>query len=380
MKVLYISHSKDIQGAAKALINIVDGIRKFGCKPIVIVPDKGELLQNLQSIGVPTYIINCYQVVYPNIRSLGDLIMWPLRLLIALIVNYIAEIKLDKIVKYEKPDIIHSNTGIIRYGEHIARKNAIPHVWHIREYQTMDFKWAPIGGVSRLKKLFSYENNHCIAITKGIFNFFCLSCKDVVIYDGVFHDNLILPEVPKSDYFLFVGSISYGKGILDALDAFNRVAGICSGCRFLIAGRGGVDIQKEINKSPYANRIQYLGQRSDIYKLMAGALALLVPSYYEGFGFITTEAMLNKCIVVGRDTAGTKEQFDNGRNIVGSEIGLRFLTTEQLVNCMLRIVRESDSQIFSDMKNNACFAVRQLYSIENNVKSVFNYYCTLKQR
>ena len=45
---------------------------------------------------------------------------------------------------------------------------------------------------------------------------------------------------------------------------------------------------------------------------MSKALALFVPSSFEGFGFITVEAMFCGCLVIGRNTGGTKEQFDNG--------------------------------------------------------------------
>lgn len=46
---------------------------------------------------------------------------------------------------------------------------------------------------------------------------------------------------------------------------------------------------------------------------MNRATALIVPSPFEAFGLITAEAMFNKCLVIGKDTAGTKEQFDNGQ-------------------------------------------------------------------
>lgn len=61
-----------------------------------------------------------------------------------------------------------------------------------------------------------------------------------------------------------------------------------------------------------ASQVVFLGMRKDIYSLMKDAMALIVPSYWEGFGFITTEAMFNGCLVIGRNTSGTKEQFDNG--------------------------------------------------------------------
>lgn len=58
--------------------------------------------------------------------------------------------------------------------------------------------------------------------------------------------------------------------------------------------------------------VKFLGRRDDVYELMAQSEMLIVPSIFEGFGFITAEGMANGCVVLGRNTAGTKEQFDVG--------------------------------------------------------------------
>lgn len=42
---------------------------------------------------------------------------------------------------------------------------------------------------------------------------------------------------------------------------------------------------------------------------MNRATALIVPSPFEAFGLITAEAMFNKCLVIGKDTAGTKNNL-----------------------------------------------------------------------
>lgn len=372
MKIIYISHSKNIQGAARALINLVEEIRLRGVTPIVILPDKGELQKNLNNLGIKTYFINCYQEVYPSLNNCCDYILFPFRILLSRLINFIAYYKLIKIAKIEKPDIIHTNTGIIRFGAKASKRIKVPHVWHIREYQTKDFNWRPFGGEKQLIKIFSYKNNHCIAITNGIYSYFNLTEKDVRIYDGVFSAKRInLPSNRQSNYFLYVGSISLGKGILDAINAFEIVAKTNSECQLLIAGRGGVDIHKVIEKSSFSDRIVYLGQRDDVYRLMAGAKALLVTSFNEGFGFITAEAMLNHCVVIGRDTAGTKEQFDNGFKICGNEIGLRFSTIDQLTHHMIDILSGKN---YDFMKDNAYRVVKELYTVELCVDSVLAYY------
>ena len=44
--------------------------------------------------------------------------------------------------------------------------------------------------------------------------------------------------------------------------------------------------------------------------------------------------MYNHCLVIGRNTAGTKEQFDNGLDQTGEEIGLRFDSDLELKTLM----------------------------------------------
>ena len=65
--------------------------------------------------------------------------------------------------------------------------------------------------------------------------------------------------------------------------------------------------------------IELLGYRKDIPELMSNAKCLIVPSPNEAFGFITAEGMFNGCLVVGKNTAGTKIQFDNCKKYAGRD-------------------------------------------------------------
>lgn len=140
-----------------------------------------------------------------------------------------------------------------------------------------------------------------------------------------------------------------------------------------IAGKDYVNISHEISIRHNAHQIKYLGFRTDIYSLMANATALLVPSYNEGFGFITVEAMLNKTLVIGRNVAGTKEQFDNGKDMSGMEIGIRFNTTEELSEKMLQVCKKNQSY-FKQMINQAYNVVISNYTIEKNTQQIKNLY------
>lgn len=377
MKVLYVSHADNLQGSGKALLNIIKGMVSYNIKPVIVLPGKGALYNKLKEYTNDIYCINCYQEVYPQYGSFFDILLFLPRLIYSQIINYYAYIKLSQIARKEKPNIIHSNTGIIRYGSKVAHKLNIPHVWHLREYQIEDFHWHPIGGLTTLKKLFNEKDNHCVAITRGIYEYFELTEKDIVNYDGVFSINDKICNSPRDKYFLFVGSITYGKGVLDAVKAFDMFSQSNKGYKLYICGEGGFDIKNEISKLESRESIICLGRRDDVYELMSMATALLVPSYSEGFGFITVEAMINRCIVIGRNTAGTKEQFDNGLNWTGMEIGYRFSTVQELCQKMINIVQESESPNVEAIRDAAFKVAFNNYNLEKSNKTLYEYYNTL---
>lgn len=375
MKVIYVNHSSEIQGAGLALYNIIQGVSKLGVNPIVVLPNEGALADRFRHMGVKVYLVMHYNAIYPSRRGLYDYIIYPYRLIRTLLFNRLAVIRFKKIVEKEHPDIIHTNSGVIRFAAKVAEKNDISHVWHIREFQSKDFFGVPIGGESKIRELYHSANTHCIAITKAVFRYFDLSpTKDFVIYDGVFSKNIQLPKgSKKKKYFLYVGSLQKGKGIFDALDAFDAVADKIPEYELLIAGKDYINIIQKIEKCKHADQIKYLGFRSDVYNLMANATALLVPSYYEGFGFTTTEAMLNKTIVIGRDVAGTKEQFDNGLNLIGREIGIRIRTVVELSNAIVQVCNMSQFE-YMTITNSARQVVLDSYTIEKNAQQIIKVY------
>jgi glycosyltransferase involved in cell wall biosynthesis len=132
-------------------------------------------------------------------------------------------------------------------------------------------------------------------------------------------------------------------------------------------------LKQIIRSSSYADQIKFLGYRTDVYELMLNAIALVVPSKFEGFGFITAEAMFNGCLVIGKNTAGTKEQFDNGLEIKGEEIGIRYNTVEELSQVMLSICRDGIGFYYETIKK-AQETVVELYSSNRNADKVFNTY------
>jgi glycosyltransferase involved in cell wall biosynthesis len=98
-----------------------------------------------------------------------------------------------------------------------------------------------------------------------------------------------LPE----KYFLFVGAIEPRKNIEGLIAAFEQLP---EEYGLVLAGGSGWandDIHYRLHNSKAHRRIRHLGYVSEADKapLYAGAVALVYPSFYEGFGMPPLEAM-----------------------------------------------------------------------------------------
>ncbi|NCD41062.1 MAG: glycosyltransferase [Bacteroidia bacterium] len=377
MKILYLSHTSDLAGSGKAILSIINNMIELNHIPIIIIPSQGVLSQELRDKNIE-YIIQPLETnTWPKYQNTHK-ITYTKRLIKKipkLIVHYF---KLNKIIKNTNPDIIHTNVGIIHLGHHLAKRHRIPHVWHIREYQCKDFGYKFFPSIKIYKKRLKNINNHPISITKAIFDYFEMSSNASIIYDGVIPESNS-PEIiyQKKNYFLFVGLLSEAKGIQQAIKAFANISNTIPNIEFWIAGNGKQSYitylaEKYINPD-ISKKIKFLGFRTDIDKLMSEAIALIVPSKFEGFGFITVEAMYNGCIVIGKNTAGTKEQFDIGFQMHGEEIGIRYESLIELQNILFDLGTNGILK-YRDMMNRAQKTVISMYTIEANGKNINRLY------
>ena len=83
--------------------------------------------------------------------------------------------------------------------------------------------------------------------------------------------------------------------------------------------------------------------------------------------------MYNGCLVIGRNSGGTKEQFDNGLKKTGKEIGLRFENIHELEKEMADVC-ERGVDYYADMIKRAQETVVSLYTVEHNVDQILDLY------
>jgi len=342
--------------------------------------DKGFLIDEVRKInGIKVYPMSGYpsMLMFPGVKMnrLQYVKYWIGRAVKCTAFQW----RTYKLIKRVNPDIVHCNSAVNDYALLGCKLTHTPHVWHAREYIDKDFGCRVFPSMNCLRWKMALDFNHTIAITKGVFEHYELSkSKDAVIYDGVIDEHtesVKLADTPFAfKYFLFVGTMGEGKGVHCVVEQFSKFAENNADVHLLLTC--GYDENDEYYKrcvklgESAADRIHFVGYRSDVYQLMAGAIALVVPSMFEGFGFTTAEAMYNGTLVIGRNSAGTKEQFDIGLEQTGDEIGLRFDSDDEMPSLMMRALTED----FSEMKEQAKRVVVNNYTTKRNADEIYALY------
>ena len=322
MRILYISNSTSGGGAPTSLLNLLTALRENNEIAVVMPSDRGMLYDMTQTIGIKAYAGRSYRLdVWPKVINPIKLIkrLYSLYLNQTEIRSYIADI-LDEF----RPDIVHTNVGPLAIAVQECVKRGIPHVWHMREYQDKDFGLRFFPSKSAFRKMIHQEGNYNIAITQDIFRHWNLrETVDQVIYNGIRRsEDEVVPYVSDKPYFLYAARIEPSKGLMTLLMAFREYKKNGGTNRLLVVGKPcglyALWCKAYVRLSSLRDSVQFAGYRSDVYSLMAGADAFVMTSLSEGFGLTTAEAMLNKCLVIARNTAGSKEQLDRGLEFSGS--------------------------------------------------------------
>lgn len=114
----------------------------------------------------------------------------------------------------------------------------------------------------------------------------------------------------RAHHVAYLGRLEPEKGILDALEAFERLAGK-GPFRFSIAGRGSLeDRVKRALRDPVHDRTRLYGYvpRPELPLLLDQIGIVVVPTLIEeGFGRVSVEAGLRGCITVGYESGGLNE-------------------------------------------------------------------------
>lgn len=171
-----------------------------------------------------------------------------------------------------------------------------------------------------------------------------------VVYDGA--SEIFKPIGPEEkvrvkqkyaggqDFFLFVGALSPRKNVarlLQAFDQFKKTAS--STVKLLIVGEKlfmTSEIENVFDKMQFRNEVVFTGRlgTNELKDIMASALALVFPPYFEGFGIPILEAMYCDVPVITSNVTSMPE--------VAAEAGLLVdpFSIDSIKEAMLKIYKD----------------------------------------
>lgn len=125
-------------------------------------------------------------------------------------------------------------------------------------------------------------------------------------------------------YVLALGTVEPRKNLPGLVAAFDALATDDPDLRLVLAGAdgwGGDALTAALAASPHRDRVARIGfvPEADRGDLLAGAAAVAVPSFYEGFGLTAAEAMLAGVPVVASDAGSHREVIGDAGVLVPAD-------------------------------------------------------------
>jgi glycosyltransferase involved in cell wall biosynthesis len=133
------------------------------------------------------------------------------------------------------------------------------------------------------------------------------------------------PPPASLAYLLFVGTLEPRKNVSGLLEAYGRlVARHPQAPPLVLVGRAvpeSAPVLAQLSQYPFAGRVQHRGYIPDDERaaLYAGATALILPSFFEGFGLPVLEAMTVGVPVIASDRGALPEVLGDAGLLVSPD-------------------------------------------------------------
>jgi glycosyltransferase involved in cell wall biosynthesis len=316
-RILFMSHSSGLNGAEICLLTLLKYVNRNTYDPIVILPDDGPLANEMEALGIKTYVRPLERWIHFQYdRPLAG----------TTIQSRVAEI--SEIIEKESVGIVQTNSTIIVEGALAARALSIPHIWHVHEMLIGHPELTPIIPLPLVFKLISDLSVHVVTEADTVqkqFSGLIAPEKLLTIYTGI--------EMPPSTdgrssmrkelgihddetVALTVGSLSKRKGYPNLIEAASLTKKAGCSIKHVWVGSGSreaiCDYQCRISQHNLQGDFIYTGFRKDIPAMMQCADLFILPSENEAFPVVVLEAMASGIPVITTQCGGVVESVVEG--------------------------------------------------------------------
>ena len=310
--ILFLNKVAELGGAEFSLLHLVQGIQKYGLKPIVVLGAKGPLRERLKKLNGTTYI---YHLDFPHL------------------INPIPFFKsvsfLNSVIKKENVNLIHSNTlWDNQYGVVAAKLAGIPHILHVRGFPEQKASLKSLYNMGSLAICNSEDTKRKFLKYSGFRK------RTEVVYNTV-DTEIFIPDQEsrhrvrqsygfgEADLVMgMAGRLAEEKGQLFLLKTLLPMLKDNSNYRVLIAGDEKIhpdttypeEIASFIQHNGLDGNVIMTGYIEDMKGFYNSLDLFLLPSFREPFGRVLIEAMATETPVIASRVGGVPEVVDHEVN------------------------------------------------------------------
>lgn len=317
--VLFLQTSSELYGSGKIILQVLRIYRDQGLTPVVVMTGEGPLTDLLLEEGFIVRVQNLGILRRKYVNPSGLVNRFKKKLKAFKFLN-----KLHKEFQFE---LVYSNTLAVIVGAYWAKKNKIPHIWHIHE-----ILFGPKPLVKLLRSMLDKNTPYPIVVSEAVkrhWDPLLKVAKPEVIHNGIPYEEY-LESYPNAKQNLglpvdklvvtMIGRINPGKGQLFFLEIAKRVLETYPQCHFLLVGDpfpGYESIQEEmktiIRKNGMEESVTDLGFRRDIPEVLAATDIFVLPSILpDSFPTVILEAMASRKPVIATRSGGAEEMVSEG--------------------------------------------------------------------
>ncbi len=312
-KICIISHASDLYGAPRALALILSKLDLTKFEPIVIFPSKGPLVDYIEKLNIPVYIITRVPVA-----------------------NFLQKLRYSlqmvSLLLQQKPDYLYVNTIAQVEPFIVAKLLKVKSLVHVRESDTW-FTGRSFSRKLRNHVILNFPDKYiCVskATARLLLDRKVSSDKVTVVFDGIDHEKFRFNQEHRTEKRVelgidddailigFIGQISDRKGVDTFLNAAKIVLEKNNKYKFVLIG-GPLNssyfndiILPLIPEGFLGKSIIFTDFKDDTYKYYSALDIFVNSSRKEPFAMVNLESMSMSLPVIATDAGGNSESIIDG--------------------------------------------------------------------
>ena len=231
--------------------------------------------------------------------------------------------KLAKLMRQERPDVVHTHLDVIKYAVAAARLSGVKkcvHTVHSLADREAEGRVQKIINGTYFRSGWSVPVALTPEVQTSIAEFYGLPLAQIpVIYNGIDLSRC----VPKTTYesgetvkILHVGRFDIPKNHAGLLEAFRLLRQSHPECRLRLVGDGDLraDMEALAREKGIDDAVEFCGMQSNVYPYLHEADIFTLPSIYEGNPMTIIEAMGTGLPIVASRVGGIPDMISDGES------------------------------------------------------------------